>query len=723
MFHASPIPHLGNVCRNLTFADATPAPHQTQPIAAHEEPSLEEDPATPTTPIRVVLRIRPLSAKELAGSTSYSVLRSDTDKTLVKIVPLNPKRHPVAVRNAGHAMFRFERIFHKDASQTDVFEYTTLPMIEGLFRGRSAVVLAYGVTCSGKTWTIQGEDSQPGILPRSLDVIVNSIACAKGEGLLQQSEVSNDVAQLTENGVPGTGRRTRTRHPRRGAARKKVHDCNYIEVDGNIEYKIFASYLEVYNEQCYDLFLEQPSMEDSSIPHVEQSAVKKEPSMDHRRNRRAKLVLKLKEDADGQVYAEGITEIEIRSGADIDRLLEFGQQNRFVASTTANENSSRSHAVFFITLKQTETIKQPYGPPKVLRTMSKLSIVDLAGSERGDRTKNSGVRQMEANKINTSLMNLGRCFKVMRENQKLLNDNPKRTPLVVPFRNSRLTRLLQHSLESGSAVMIANMSPTLCDSDETIHALRSAAIAREIRVTQSKTRIPLKDRSNILRNVDLNITASTLNANARAKTQVKRNLRTRALANRENRNMVGITKPKACDPKDKIITNMKKENNLLRMELEEEHISRLDVEKKIEEMYEENDWLFRQNEKLKDKLADSEARICLVEQEVREEVVDEAEKIIKHLQETYQRQIDDSWESRQDKKPGHSRTSIVCDTERRENAERLANRVAMRASKAAFDGIKVVLAEDEEVVDLDRVKDEPGAADILDDCEDYIEED
>lgn len=731
MFHLThplPVPEtpaaLGTVRRNLTFTDETPAPPRINHVPKLQKTSRSH---ASSSPIRVVLRVRPFSEKEQTDGTRCSVSYSATDKTLIEILPSNPKAHPVSIRNAGKAVFRFEQIFNANANQSDVFENTTLPMIEGLFRGKSAVVLAYGVTCSGKTWTIQGNDDHPGILPRSLDVIVNSIACAKGKGLLQDSNVSEDVARLTERGaMPGTVRRTRPRHPKRGLAKEKVHDCNYIEVNGCIEYKIFASYLEVYNEQCYDLFLEQPAVQnDAATTDVDETGAKKENVIDHRRNRRAKLVLKLKKDANGQVYAEGITEIEIQSCADIDRLLEFGQQNRYVASTTANETSSRSHAMFFITLRQTETIHQPTGPPKVLQTTSKLSIVDLAGSERGSRTQNSGIRLMEANKINTSLMDLRRCLQVMKKNQKMLAVDPTRVPMVVPFRHSRLTRLLQNSLESGSAVMIANLSPALYDSDETIHALSNAAIAREVKIAPSKLRVPLKDRSNVLRNVNVNHPITAKNANARAqKMKGVRSIRTRGSANRENKNAGGIAKAKVCDQKDKIIVNMRNELNLLRMKLEEEQIDRLEVEKKNDEMYEENDRLFRHNEKLKDKLADSEARICLVEQEVREEVVDEADKIIKQLQETYQRQIDESWASSQNDKPDRTRVSIVSAAERRENAERLANRVAMRASRAAFDGIKISLAE-EEFPEVESSKFEPETV-ILEDVQDddyYEEED
>lgn len=709
---------LGSVVRNLDFTGATPAVRHARaparapaPIAAHEEtePSAEIPSATQSAaaPIQVVLRVRPLSEKERASGASSCVLRNPNDETSVRIRLLVPKKHSVQVRNAGAAMFRFERVFDEASSQSDVFEHTALPMIEGLFRGQSAVVLAYGVTCSGKTWTIQGNDVHPGILPRSLDVIVNSIACAKGNGLLQESVVSEDVAKLTESRADNGLRRNRQRGCKHATG--KAHDSNYIEVNGKVEYTIFASYLEIYNEQCYDLFQSQASS-DRLESALEEGPVCAEPPTDPRRNPRAKQVLKLKEDAAGEVYAEGITEIEIQNGADIDRLLEFGHQNRFVASTTANETSSRSHAVFFIKLRQTEKIKQPRGPPKVVHTFSKLSIVDLAGSERLSRTQNTGQRQVEANKINTSLMNLGRCLKEMRHNQKIRESNPTRKLNLVPFRESRLTRLLQHCLQSGSAVMIANASPAMYDADETIHALRCAAVAREVRIPAGKRKLALRNRATVLQNIDQNVFLSSANKNGNLnKKQGTGSVRTRAHAVKERKDCAsraGISKPKARDPRDKIIADMKKEINLLRMEIEE---LRLDTAQEKQELYRENDELFRLNEKLKDKLADSEARVFLVAQEVREEVADDAEKILREWQETYLRN-----NLHQD----GNRASDISEADRRADAERLAHRVAMRASQAAFDGIKVCLAEEELEDELDN-----SAAIIIEDDEEYKEED
>ncbi|CDF32275.1 Kinesin-like Protein [Chondrus crispus] len=605
-------------------------PLTTNAASAKTEPLVDPD-VKPShssgSAIRVVLRVRPLSELEKKHSPVSSVTRNLKNECTVHIRPANPKKHPVAVRNAGRATFKFAHIFDEASSQSNIFEQTTLPMIAGLFNGQSAVVFAHGVTCSGKTWTIQGCDEHPGILPRSLD--------------------------------------------------NKMHDSNYIEVSGDIEYKIFASYLEVYNEQCYDLF-----------------------------EKAKRKILKLKMNRDREVYPEGITEIEIRNCADIDRLLEFGQQNRSVAHTKANEVSSRSHAVFFITLKMSETLKGPSGHPRTRHRTSKLSIVDLAGSERTGRTNNAGngVRQTETNKINSSLMNLGRCLQVMRRNQRTQKTDPLRKLEIVPFRHSRLTHLLQNCLEAGSAVMIANVSPTMTDSDETIQALRCAAIAQEVTLVPNRKMNVLKDRTNNMNQLLIRpAPAPSKRIRGSTKKGASRNLRQNDLTKQDP---AFVTIPKSeYEEMTSSIATMKKEITFSRMENEEEKCNNLENERRIAQMTEEMDMLFRDKERLIDRLADSEARLCVVETEIREEMAEGTEQLLKQVHDAYEKQLNEVLRERDDlgdtgesfSSEGYRRVSKV-HTEGKEQAEAMAARLARRASKAAFESVRFPLADPQQEI-------------------------
>lgn len=563
---------------------------------------------------------------------------------------------------------------------------------------------------------------------------------------MQETVVSSDVEMLTT----GTARRGRARKKGMDA---KTHDSNYIKVDADVDYSIFASYLEVYNEQVYDLFASQaPQVKDEltgEVPSGKIDPVAEDSNAAVERHCARRKILKLKENSAGEVYAEGQRECEIRSGADIDRLLEFGQKNRTVAHTEANERSSRSHAIFIITLKQVRKVERQGKAPLTYRSSSKFYIVDLAGSERTSRTNNTGQRLKETAQINTSLMNLGRCLTVLRQNQRIRKKDPKKTLQVVPFRHSRLTRLLQESLNSGSAVMIANVSPFERDADETIHALRCAAIAREITVAPTKTRRPLADCTNTLV-VGKAAARSTRSTKPAPVQKISERPTRRARARNQDENAVASTgkqkNTKQASALQKALTSVRKERDsflqqhqadaevfkkekgelqkeirILKSE-KEEAILDLEAERK------EADTLFRENERLKDRLIDAEARFRYMEVEIREEVTKEAEQIIKEVQERCERQVRSAMESEQDFR-GED-ISIMTEEERHQRAERAARRIT-RASTAAFDGIALNFAhsldedeyEEEDDNEEERGGREEGSDDIAEEDDIDVEED
>lgn len=542
------------------------------------------------------------------------------------------------MRQAGGAAFRFTHVFDECASQEDVFEATALPLVRALFDGASGVVLAYGVTCSGKTWTISGSPKAPGVLPRALDVILRAI---------QGVDARNTEAAIPV--VPGR------------------------------EYRVFASYLEVYNEQCYDLFEE----------FLEEGVARK-----------GRRVLKLKEDAQKEVYAEGLTEVEITSASDVQRLLEIGKRSRQMAQTLANEVSSRSHSVFFVTLKMTD---REHG--KVRKKSARLSIVDLAGSERVSKMSSKDSKRIkESNKINSSLMNLGRCLGAMRHNQKIDHQKLNAKKLIVPFRVSKLTRLLQHCLESGSAVLIANASPAVHDADATIQALRVASLAQEITV-------PAKGKE------DLRQSVKQLSEETPKRRQPVRSAKMRAARDGTG----GPISKSSTSELNKEIRRLKKEVTLLRVELEEEKCARKDVEKQNEEAFRECDELFRENEKLKDRLADSEARIYVVEAEVREELTEEVKQMLDRVNENWQTRFDEV-QAENDKLLAQSgvnnmhRLSLGPQAVKStHDAEKVAARLARRVSRAAFEGMKVCLMDEDEAQGTTEGEE-------TEDDEEYIEE-
>ena len=216
-----------------------------------------------------------------------------------------------------------------------------------------------------------------------------------------------------------------------------------IECDQSKEYLVRASYLEIYNEEIKDLLVKNGSK---------------------------KLELK---DKDTGVYVKDLSTFVVKNPGDLNDVFDEGNLNRHVAATAMNEHSSRSHSVFTITVESSEMKEDGKAHIKV----GKLNIVDLAGSERQSKTKATGDRLKEASKINLSLSTLCHVISSLTD--------PKCT--YIPYRDSRLTRILQDSLGGNTkTVMIAAIGPADYNAEETVSTLRYASRAKAI---ENKPRI------------------------------------------------------------------------------------------------------------------------------------------------------------------------------------------------------------------------------------------
>ncbi|XP_078142737.1 kinesin family member 4 isoform X3 [Centroberyx gerrardi] len=181
-----------------------------------------------------------------------------------------------------------------------------------------------------------------------------------------------------------------------------------------------------------------------------------------------KPALSIREDPKEGIKIVGLTEREVLSAQEMVGCLELGNSARTVGSTAMNAASSRSHAIFTITLEQRR------GTDKIDSVVSKLHLVDLAGSERQKKTKAEGDRLKEGISINRGLLSLGNVISA-------LGDESKKSTFV-PYRDSKLTRLLQDSLGGNShTLMIACISPADSNIEETINTLRYADRARKIK--------------------------------------------------------------------------------------------------------------------------------------------------------------------------------------------------------------------------------------------------
>ncbi|KAG5458900.1 MAG: kinesin-related protein, partial [Olpidium bornovanus] len=207
-------------------------------------------------------------------------------------------------------------------------------------------------------------------------------------------------------------------------------------------YLVRASYLEIYTEEIRDLLIKGG----------------------------ANNKLEIKERSDIGVYVKDISSFVVKDVAEMEKLMTAGNKNRSVGFTEMNARSSRSHSIFTITIEASDPDPDDGGEGHI--RMGKLHLVDLAGSERQAKTQAAGERLKEAAKINLSLSALGNVISALVDGKSAH----------IPYRDSKLTRLLQDSLGGNAkTLMIATLSPASYNYDETLGTLRYANRAKNIK--------------------------------------------------------------------------------------------------------------------------------------------------------------------------------------------------------------------------------------------------
>ncbi|XP_042621954.1 kinesin-like protein KIF21B isoform X7 [Cyprinus carpio] len=332
--------------------------------------------------------------------------------------------------------FTYDFVFDLDAQQHQIYSACVHKLIEGCFEGYNATVFAYGQTGSGKTYTmgtgfdVTISEEEQGIIPRAV------------QHLFQGIQKRRLDAQSAGMPLP--------------------------------EFKVSAQFLELYNEEILDLF------DNTRDPE----------------SRGRKSNIKIHEDGSGGIYTTGVMSRLVSSEEELLQCLKLGALSRTTASTQMNAQSSRSHAIFTIHLCQMRVCPQPQlvngemngdssiSQPEYETLTAKFHFVDLAGSERLKRTGATGERAREGISINCGLLALGNVISALGDQSKKAGH--------VPYRDSKLTRLLQDSLGGNSrTVMIACVSPSDRDFMETLNTLKYANRARNIKnkviVNQDKT--------------------------------------------------------------------------------------------------------------------------------------------------------------------------------------------------------------------------------------------
>eukprot|EP01039_Chlorochromonas_danica_P003878 gene3878-4236_t len=372
--------------------------------------------------ILVAVRIRPLSGNEVDGGH-----RSCCQVFGNKVVAIKKNGDQNGYLKSQQPIineYAFDEVFDDSADQLEVYQRTAQPYISKVLEGYNVTVFAYGATGAGKTHTMLGNTR------------ADSAATHGDAGIIPKA-VKDVFVSL----------------------KKKSKQCTIGE-----SYQLYLSFLEVYNEQVYDLL-------DSSS-----------------------RVLSVREDKEkGIVAAAGLTEQPVTTYEQVIDCIIQGNKRRKTEATMANVVSSRSHAILQLVVRH--NIRSDSGRDGMIE--SKLALIDLAGSERASATCNRGARLQEGANINKSLLALANCINALAENASGKTTNVK-------YRDSKLTHLLKSSLEgNGHLIMIANINPSDQTYEDSHNTLKYANRAKNIKVNAMVKGVQMKETSWVERETKL----------------------------------------------------------------------------------------------------------------------------------------------------------------------------------------------------------------------------
>ncbi|VFQ62323.1 unnamed protein product [Cuscuta campestris] len=333
----------------------------------------------------------------------------------------------------GSHSFTFDHVYGSMGSiPSSMYEECIAPLVDGLFQGYNATVLAYGQTGSGKTYTMGTafkDGCQTGLIPQAMNALFSKIETMKHQ----------------------------------------------------TEFQLHVSYIEIHKEEVRDLLDPASFNKHEAVNgHVGKVTIPGKPP------------IQIRETSNGVITLAGSTECSVRTLKEMADCLEQGSLCRATGSTNMNNQSSRSHAIFTITMEQMQKMSSNDANDNDCMSeeylCAKLHLVDLAGSERAKRTGSDGLRFKEGVHINKGLLALGNVISALGDDKK------RKDGVHVPYRDSKLTRLLQDSLGGNSkTVMIACISPADINAEETLNTLKYANRARNIRNKPVVNRDPVSN--------------------------------------------------------------------------------------------------------------------------------------------------------------------------------------------------------------------------------------
>ncbi|KAF7426431.1 hypothetical protein PC9H_008799 [Pleurotus ostreatus] len=338
--------------------------------------------------IRIIARLRPRLGTEpddgcVQVIRNSNAVASGSNAGTSSINIVNPRDTSQVFK------FQFSNCYDEASTQEEIFGNDVQPMVDLVYQGMTVTIFAYGVTSSGKTHTMQGSKSAPGVIPRTVQAIF--------------------------------------------AHRRRLVDATPTLVPEDIS--INMSYMEIYKDDVYDLLV------------TRENAPK----------------LPVRENEHGKVFVANLTYEPISSFSDFEAIYTRATKHRSVGSTNLNHASSRSHAIL--------TIRATIFDRTHNRSLTgTINLVDLAGSENNKLTGNDASRMAESAAINKSLSVLGQVVHALNSNQTR-----------IPYRNSKLTRILQDALGGSSVgLLICNLAPGAKFRQDTLNTLNFAVRTKNI---------------------------------------------------------------------------------------------------------------------------------------------------------------------------------------------------------------------------------------------------
>ncbi|KAL5108681.1 Kinesin-like protein KIF20A [Taenia crassiceps] len=460
----------------------------------------------------VYLRIRPLNPGEAPDKVLFAC-----DATRVVLKPLvedkGLRAGMFAFGQSSHE-FTFSRVFGEVTTQAEIFKAVAAERVSEFLEGVNGLVFAYGTTSSGKTYSLQGTAGNGGehnakldgrLVPRGFDE-VQEVTEVEAEKRRQEKALLLRLARTTETlsrSRAVSWESVRPPSEARSLANTGGEAVTRVEeecLEVPFAYKdsaafcFWISFVEIYNEVVYDLLdpdfastIEKCSRASSGLVGGGGVTVGCGGGGPFGMRR---APLDLRTDKRGNVFVKGVRWYAVSSAEEAYSLISVGRCCQRVGATRLNESSSRSHTI--LTLR---ALRSRRGAPigvgiGAVGSSSLLSFCDLAGSERCTKaaTLAQVQRLREANSINTSLLALGKCIDALRHNQR--RGGGGGNPRIVPYRESRLTRLFQNFFVAAGpgaggrgrsrACLLVNAAPCASLAEETLHSLRFSALAGQV---------------------------------------------------------------------------------------------------------------------------------------------------------------------------------------------------------------------------------------------------